>query len=610
MYRVIVYKNNDDKTGEVIHEPHSYGNKVLSGSIDLLFNGISTASFVVPTGNTLYRATEAISNLIKVLDTNTGQTVFDGRIVKIDGSFSGSHTQEVQAEDCLGFLHDSTQVYRKVQNTSVRDFLQMIIDEHNNQVEPYKRFKLGTVTVATSTDSVYRYTDDAQDTFDTIKDKLINRLGGFLVWHRDVDGQLVLEYLASYGDHIDTPIMLGKNLKSAKREYDLRDLITRLVPIGATIQQNSDSSDNDSAAAQPKVNITSVNSGTRYLDDPELIKRFGIIQKAVEWNNVNVPSILMTKGQSYLNTQRVGLLTWTVSVVDISMLDSTYKSFELGNYYPIYDDFLGILEELQVIEKQIDIMKPQSVSLKIGTQNRTFSQYQLDMQASMQAAQQYSDNYQQDIDGLKKRIDDLSVPTYYDGNIIDVSEFQGAINWDSVMNAGLALAIIRVQYGANREDLTYKTNLSNANKAGANLAVYSYMTASTTSEAETEAQALFSRTQAATSKQPRFYMLDVEEQTGSDMRSIVEAYMNKLNALGVPDNRIVLYIANQLYTTFNLNVDRAGSVVIPAYRSTPPDHTYDLWQFTSTGSISGISGNVDMSKNYSDRFKEQYLRKD
>ncbi|MCK8639022.1 phage tail spike protein [Fructobacillus fructosus] len=638
MYRVIVYKNAGDQVGEVLHEPRNYGNKAISGELDMQFNGISTASFTITMQNSLYRQSEAIANLVKVIDTSTGKVVFDGRVVKIDGSFSGSHTQTLQCEDCLAYLHDSTQVYRKVQNTSIRDFLQMIVDEHNRQVESYKRFQLGRVTVVNSTDNVYRYTDDAQDTFDTIKDKLVGRLGGFLIWHRDSNGQLVLEYLASVGEHIDTPIKLGKNLKSAKREYDVREIITRLVPIGSPIEQeqNEQSSD-DTAAAQPKTTIESVNNGIRYLDDTALISRFGIIQKAVEWNNVKVPSILMSKGQEYLQKQRVGLLTWSVEVVDISLLDPTYRSFEMGNFYPIHDQFLGLVEDLQVVAKKLDITQPHKMSLTIGTKNRTLSQYQLDYQAAMQYAEQQRQNAQQTANDLKNRIKELLTVTnripeqdkeiadlqnrlkeleaqqtqYFDGVIIDVSEFQGDIDWSIVNASGLALAIVRVQYGANRADLKYQQNLSALGNIGANYAVYSYMNASDAASAEREAEALYTRTQQASNgKQPRFYMIDVEETTGNDMRGIVEAYMNKLNSLGVPDNKIVLYIANHLYSSFNLNVGRAGSIMIPAYRSTPPDHAYDLWQYTSSGSVSGINGNVDMSKNYSDRFKNQYLRKE
>lgn len=638
MYRVIVYKNANDQVGKILHEPKNYGNKIVSGEIDWLFNGVSTANFTITLQNSLYRATEAISNLIKVFDTNTNQVVFDGRIVKIDGVFSSTHTQVIQCEDCLAYLHDSTQVYRKVQNTSIRDFLQMIIDEHNRQVESWKQFYLGDVTVSNNTDNVYRYTSDTTDTFDTIKDKLINRLGGYLVWHRNSSGQLVLDYLAEYGDHIDTPIKLDSNLKSAKREYDVRDMITRLVPVGAVIEQEHSENENQGAdAAQPHYTIESVNNGRRYVDDNALVERFGIIQKAVEWQDVKVIDILKSKGIEYLNKQRVGLLTWTVDVVDISLIDKTYQSFVLGNYYPIHDEFLNIVEDLQVVEKKLDITEPQKMSLKIGTQNKTLSQYQLEYQAAMTFVENQRKNSLQTISDLKNRIQELNdltnkIPdqekeieelkrrlreleaqsiSYYEGAIIDVSEFQGNIDWQKVVNQGLALAIIRVQFGANRDDLTYKANISALQSLQANYSVYSYMTASNNAEAESEAQMIYDRTKSVSNgKTLRFYMIDVEEQTGSNMRDIVERYMNKLNALGVPDNKIVLYIANHLYDQFNLNVGRAGSIVIPAYRETPPDHEYDLWQYTSSGRIDGIKGNVDMNKNYSQRFKEQYLRKE
>ena len=98
----------------------------------------------------------------------------------------------------------------------------------------------------------------------------------------------------------------------------------------------------------------------------------------------------------------------------------------------------------------------------------------------------------------------------------------------------------------------------------------------------------------------------------TQMRAGVEAYMSQLNALGVPDNKIVLYIANHLYDKFNLNVARPGAIWIPSYgqndgtlaNSLKPTYPYDLHQYTSKGSVNGITGNVDMSAEPSERFKE------
>lgn len=229
---------------------------------------------------------------------------------------------------------------------------------------------------------------------------------------------------------------------------------------------------------------------------------------------------------------------------------------------------------------------------------------------------------------LKKYIDDKlnnNTPTNPDtpkpqhiGKIIDVSEWQGVIDWPSVIADDITLSIIRVQHGSAHQDLKYMENLQKCISAGGKYAVYAYFAATSTSDAQQEARDFYNRTQkvVAGKQQPIFYAIDVEsiEMSGdvTQMRAGVEAYMSQLNALGVPDNKIVLYIANHLYDRFNLNVARPGAIWIPSYgqndgtlaNSLKPTHPYDLHQFTSKGSVKGISGNVDMSAEPSEKFKE------
>ena len=236
---------------------------------------------------------------------------------------------------------------------------------------------------------------------------------------------------------------------------------------------------------------------------------------------------------------------------------------------------------------------------------------------------------QKELEGkLKEYIDDKlnnNTPTNPDtpkpqhiGKIIDVSEWQGIIDWPSVIADDVTLSIIRVQHGSAHQDLKYMENLQQCISAGGKYAVYAYFAATSTSDAQQEARDFYNRTQkvVAGKQQPIFYAIDVEsiEMSGdvTQMRAGVEAYMSQLNTLGVPDNKIVLYIANHLYDKFNLNVARPGAIWIPSYgqndgtlaNSLKPTHPYDLHQFTSKGSVKGISGNVDMSAEPSEKFKE------
>lgn len=666
-YRIVAYKDIQDTTGRVLFEPQNFGNKIISGKIVLALNTVGTAEIVIPMNNSLYNDTvtlKPIRSLVKIYNVSTGDVIFDGRVAKVSNMFSSYHSKTVSCEDCLAYLHDSTQCYRKVQHTSIYDFLQQIIDYHNQQVESYKRFKLGTVTVTDSTNNVYRYTDAATDTFDTIKDKLIDRMGGYLVWRRDDVGDLVIDYLQDYGSVAeDQPIRLGSNLKSASREVDVSEVITRLVPVGSVIeQQRSTDEDTSADAAQPKVGIESVNSGKRYLDDPSLGAEFGIIEKAVEWQDVKIPLILKQKGQQYLAAQRAGLESWHLEAIDISQIDPTYKPFKLGDIYPVMDNYLlpnsddlySLLNSqkagLQLTGLSVDVVTPQSVELTIGNQNKTLSQYQLENQAEAE----YAQNQAEAIQSLKQQVNDLQKQSgslketqnqienlenrlsqidgggntangYYSGSVIDVSQWQGAIDWNTVNGAGLALAIIRVQDGSDVEDEQYQRSIGALCGLKMNYAVYAYFRGQTIADSRNEARAFYQRTQAAIKNghQPRFYAIDIEDtyemQGVNNYRAGMEAYMNELNSLGVLDSRIVLYIANQYFDSFNLNTGRAGSVWIPAYgpntgsipdSSFKPQHSpLDLWQYTSKGRINGISGDVDMSTPVSDRFKKRFLSK-
>ncbi|MYZ22370.1 holin, partial [Lactobacillus salivarius] len=73
------------------------------------------------------------------------------------------------------------------------------------------------------------------------------------------------------------------------------------------------------------------------------------------------------------------------------------------------------------------------------------------------------------------------------GKIVDVSEWQGIIDWPSVIADDVTLSIIRVQHGSAHQDLKYMENLQQCISAGGKYAVYAYFAATSTSDAQQEA---------------------------------------------------------------------------------------------------------------------------
>ncbi len=378
MYRVLLYDNPNRLNPKIVHEPYSYGEKIKESEVYLSLNGlgISTFEFTFNINNKYYQKIEPIINFIQIIDVVREQEIFYGRVAKITNTMdtSGSFSQSFLIEDEKAFLYDSVQTYMKPTRMTVKDYLQKIIDIHNKQVEPYKRFKLGNVDVIDNGDLLRGL--GYQSTAETIKEKLLDRLNGNLILRR-VGNTNYLDYVSNYGNDSDTPLQLTKNLKSATRDINISELFTRIVPVGQDIEDNSETDiEVGTDYSRPKYTIESVNNGKNYLDDSSLIEKFGLNIGIVEFPNVKEPSILKRRGQQWLKDQSLMLVTWDVEAIELGLLDKRYELIMLGNSYKVDNQFLYVVERLQVIEKKFSILAPQKVTLTIGSKKKKLTDYQ------------------------------------------------------------------------------------------------------------------------------------------------------------------------------------------------------------------------------------------
>lgn len=508
-----------------------------------------------------------------------------------------------------------------------------MIDQHNQQVEPYKQITLGNVTVTNSTDNVYRYTDDTKDTYDTITEKLINRLGGEICVRLESDG-LYLDYMPEIAEHSNQVIKLSSNLMSLSQKTDPSKVITVLKPLGKAAERTTTGTtgETDTATSTPRLTISSVNNGSPFLTDSNLVNQFGIHVVSQTWDDVTTATVLKSKGDAVLASQSPVSETLQLNAVDLSLVGVAVDDIDCGNYYRVVNPLMAYDKEPRVVGQELDICAPENSTLTAGDAALSQESYTLQLIDQAEQAQLTADYYKSIIDGydtqlseISKEVDALKNSTgsgevsYYEGNIIDVSEFQGSINWSSVVGAGLALAVIRVQSGSDHEDLAYKTNIPAAISAGANYGVYAYFNGLSVTDSETEATNFYNRSQAVvgSNRKPRLYMIDVESNTvtSGTLSASVNAYLNTLNALGVPDSQIVIYVSNALYESIDTT---RTQIWIPSYgtndgsiaSSIKPLYPYDLWQYTSQGHVAGITANtVDMSTDPSARFKSAFLTK-
>lgn len=361
----------------------------ITGQCKFGINTIDSFTFNILPNNEGYNLIKDLKTLVEVNNIKTNKNEFRGRVLiqtpKMNSS--GLLTKSITCESELGYLMDSVQEYRECRDITVRGFLELIIDSHNKQVSKDKHFTVGIVDVVDNNDSLYRFLG-YNKTLDTIKDKLIDRLGGELRIRYE-NGVRYLDYIQAIGEKKDTEIVLSKNLITIEQERDPSDVITRLIPLGAKLEDSEE-----------RLTISSINNGLNYIDDEEAISEFGIIVDTVTYDDVNIVENLLRKGKEYLRENNKIKKKHKVTALDLSTIGLDVDSFEVGNTYRVINPLMKIDEDLRVIEKTLDINSPQSSSLSIGDKFEDIKDYQLDNIATAKEVKTVKETVQTTVNAL------------------------------------------------------------------------------------------------------------------------------------------------------------------------------------------------------------------
>ena len=190
---------------------------------------------------------------------------------------------------------------------------------------------------------------------------------------------------------------------------------------------------------------------------------------------------------------------------------------------------------------------------------------------------------------------------------IDVSKWNGNIDWKAVKNSGVSYVIIRCGYrgssqGMLVEDPKFNTNIKGASDAGLKVGVYFFTQAVDEVEAVEEASYVLDKVKNYKISYPIY--LDVEASGGrgdkidkTTRTAVCKAFCETIRRSGYTSG---IY-ANK--TWLNEKIDTgslsAYKIWLAQYAATPTyKGRYDMWQYKSTGKVSGISGNVDMNISY------------
>lgn len=343
----VIHANDPDST-----------NRLSAGKFADEVNAIPGFSFNIPAFNPAYNELHDRTTIISIHNDKTGEVDFEGPLIhsKEDVTSAGKVYKSCSCEGHLTYLNDSIQPYHHYESSTVTEFLTALLDYHNSVTPTEKHITLGSCDF--SGDNTNSKTTSYRNTLEEIKVNLIERIGGE-IRIRKVNGALVLDFLHQYGVKSDTTVELAKNIYSLSVDTDSSNIITRLVPLGA--QLNDETSE--------RLTISEVNDGLPYIDDETAISRYGIIMGTVTFDDITVASNLKQRGQEYLTNNNRVKKGYAAQVLDLSLLKDQLDSqlcIRAGNTYHFKHDIIGLDEDLRVMKCSVDIFKPYKPEVQIG----------------------------------------------------------------------------------------------------------------------------------------------------------------------------------------------------------------------------------------------------
>jgi len=331
--------------------------KVINPKLTLEDNGAGSLVVTLPPHNAGYASIVRMVTDISV--QKDGEEIWAGRVLSESEDFYRNRILYCEGE--LAYFNDSTQPPAKYSGMSVRGYLERLIAVHNSKVAANRRFTLGAVTVVDKNFPTY-YTN--HDKTMAVFNAMVEQYGGHLRV-RKVDGVRYLDYLAEYPDTCSQVIQFGSNIIDFTKQWDSTEFATVIVPLGNRLE------DSPIEALDAYLTVESVNHGSMYVQSNEAVAVYGWIEKAVTWDDVSDPAVLLEKAKAYLSDIQFDNMELELSALDLHYLDVDVEAVKLLDEIRVISRPHGLDRMFPVTKLEIPLDSPEQTQFKLGTTVKT-----------------------------------------------------------------------------------------------------------------------------------------------------------------------------------------------------------------------------------------------
>lgn len=456
------YKSPEDST------------KIEKAELHLCVNSPGSLTLTIPYCNVGYTKIKMATTIVTVYRQNKAgimEELWRGRPITEDLDFNNNRVIVCEGE--LGYFNDSTQE-PAVFGNSISEYLQAIIDKHNSQQTFDEcKFELGFVTVPDDA-LEYHYTD-YESTWECISSKLLNVNGGILRVRHSGDVRY-LDYLNDYPPAVSDPtkqeIIYGYNLIDLTKNTDIENIVTVMVPLGASKdipsienkviytpnhlklykdpipkyyaktseieevfddtpilvfgdyryarplsfrrESINDNKESDIGHLKYIVNLTngatenakfntldtvpdcypepeeyvtieSVNNNVKYIEDADLIRLYGRIEKIIHFDGVEDPADVLASGLAYFDYIKSKFIKVNIKAVDMHNVSIDVPSIDLLERVKVKSLPHNVELELPVTDMDIRLDNPSESSIELGGTDGMISKGMIDPAPSVRA---------------------------------------------------------------------------------------------------------------------------------------------------------------------------------------------------------------------------------
>lgn len=335
---------------ELLYAPDmaNLGYIVTDAQLTTEINKAGSLEFTIPVTNPNYNAYSKLKSIIRL--EQDGTEIWRGRV--LDDTKDTNLNKDVMCEGELAFLNDmNVRKYDYSKGISVVDYFNRVMNYYAG-ASAYRSIKAGNVTVPNTTLKIKM--EEATNTcLDELSSNLVGAIGGYLRLRRS-NGQSYLDYIDAYSQTSNQVIEFGSNILSIEEYIDASDVYTVIIPFG-----KQDDNGN-------RVNITSVNNGSDFIESSQGASLFGRIDRSVVWDDVTDPNVLKQQAQSVLKSAIEMATTITISAVDLHLINVNTDAIQLGDWVRVISPPHGIDSDFLCSKMVINLQNPDQSQYTFG----------------------------------------------------------------------------------------------------------------------------------------------------------------------------------------------------------------------------------------------------